>query len=198
MRSAIISITFLLIMFKFSWAQDTITRKTGVKIICNIIKFDSINIHYHLRIKNGTIVKTFLPLEGVSEYKYGPKLERPNFWFNVGVGAGTVIGGFDSNHTDNAVGPSFGINFSSQIKQERDVQLYGAVYAEVLKNLETLKLDMARETPLVQLIDQPRLPLIKDKLGKAKGIIFGGLLGGFLIVSYLLGMMFVKDKLKEL
>ncbi|MEI7421716.1 MAG: hypothetical protein WCK18_06465 [Prolixibacteraceae bacterium] len=117
MRSAIISITFLLIMFKFSWAQDTITRKTGVKIICNIIKVDSINIHYHIRKKNGTEVKTFLPLEGVFEYKYGPKLERPNFWFNVGVGAGTVIGGFDSNHTDNAVGPSFGINFSSQIKK---------------------------------------------------------------------------------
>lgn len=85
-----------------------------------------------------------------------------------------------------------------RIKQERDVQLYGAVYGEVLKNLETLKLDMARETPIVQLIDTPRMPLKKDRLGKAKGIILGGLLGGFLIVSYLLGMMFVKDKLKEL
>lgn len=38
-----------------------------------------------------------------------------------------------------------------RIKQEYDAQLYGAVYAEVLKNLETLKLDMARETPLVQM-----------------------------------------------
>jgi hypothetical protein len=84
-----------------------------------------------------------------------------------------------------------------RIKQERDVQLYGTVYAEVLKNLETLKLDMARETPIVQLIDAPRLPLFKDKLGKAKGIIFGGLLGGFLIVVYLLGLMLIKDKLKE-
>jgi hypothetical protein len=85
-----------------------------------------------------------------------------------------------------------------RLKQERDVQLYGAVYAEVLKNLETLKLDMARETPLVQMIDEPRMPLKKDKLGKAKGIVFGGLLGGFLIVVYLLGMMFIKDKLKEI
>ena len=85
-----------------------------------------------------------------------------------------------------------------RIKQERDVQLYGTVYAEVLKNLETLKLDMARETPIVQLIDEPRMPLKKDKLGKAKGIIFGGLLGGFLIVAYLLGMMLIKAKLKDL
>ena len=85
-----------------------------------------------------------------------------------------------------------------RIKQERDAQLYGAVYAEVLKNLETLKLDMARETPIVQMIDEPRMPLKKVKLGKAKGIIFGGLLGGFLIIAYLLGRMLIKDKLKEL
>jgi len=84
-----------------------------------------------------------------------------------------------------------------RIKQENNAQLYGAVYAEVLKNLETLKLDMARETPLVQMIDEPRFPLQKDKLGKIKGLILGGLLGGFLIVAYLLGSLFIKDNLKE-
>ena len=74
-----------------------------------------------------------------------------------------------------------------KIKQENNAQLYATVYAEVLKNLETLKLDMARETPIVQMIDVPRMPLKKDKLGKAKGIIFGGLLGGFLIVAFMIG-----------
>jgi len=84
-----------------------------------------------------------------------------------------------------------------RIKQENNAQLYGTVYAEVLKNLETLKLDMARETPIVQLIDTPRLPLVKEKLGKAKGILMGGILGGFLIVGYLLGSLYVRELMKE-
>jgi len=84
-----------------------------------------------------------------------------------------------------------------RIKQERDAQMYGTVYAEVLKNLETLKLDMARETPILQMIDTPIYPLKKERLGKAKGIAIGGILGGFLIVSYLLGGVYLKEFLKK-
>ncbi len=80
-----------------------------------------------------------------------------------------------------------------RIKQEGQAQLYGTVYTEILKNLETLKLELARETPLVQLIDQPLYPLKKEKLGKVKGTFFGGVIGGVLIVVYLLGMLYVKE-----
>ena len=84
-----------------------------------------------------------------------------------------------------------------RIKQELDAQLYSMVYAEVLKNLETLKLDMARETPILQMIDTPIYPLKKERLGKAKAIAIGGILGGFLIVSYLLGGVYLKKLLSE-
>jgi len=84
-----------------------------------------------------------------------------------------------------------------RIKQENNAQLYATVYAEVLKNLETLKLDLARQTPLVQIIDTPRLPLEKDRLSKRKGIILGGLIGGIFIVFYLLGARYVKNTLKK-
>jgi len=77
-----------------------------------------------------------------------------------------------------------------KLKQEYDVQLYGTVYAEVLKNLETLKLDLARETPIIQIIDKPRFPLKKDKLGKIKGVALGGIFAGFLIVLVLLVQYF--------
>jgi len=80
-----------------------------------------------------------------------------------------------------------------RIKQEGQAQLYGTVYTEILKNLETLKLDLARETPLVQIIDQPVYPLKKEKLGKIKGTFFGGVIGGVLIVTYLLIMLYIKD-----
>lgn len=79
-----------------------------------------------------------------------------------------------------------------RIKQENNAQLYAAVYAEVLKNLETLKLDLARQTPLVQIIDSPILPLDKDRLGKAKGMVIGGMIGGFLIVIYLLTSLYLQ------
>ena len=84
-----------------------------------------------------------------------------------------------------------------KIKQENNAQLYATVYTEVLKNLETLKLDLARETPIVQIIDTPRFPLEKERLGKAKAMAMGGVLGGFLIVFYLLGAMYLKKALEE-
>ena len=84
-----------------------------------------------------------------------------------------------------------------KLKQDNNAQLYATVYTEVLKNLETLKLDMARETPIVQIIDTPRFPLDKERLGKGKAMATGGILGGFLIVFYLLGAMFLKKVIEE-
>jgi hypothetical protein len=95
------------------------------------------------------------------------------------------------------VNPALQFAAVPRIKQENDARLYATVYSEVLKNLETLKLDMARETPLVQMIDEPILPLKKERLGKAIGIVMGGFLGGFLIVAYLLGGLCWKEIMKK-
>jgi hypothetical protein len=83
-----------------------------------------------------------------------------------------------------------------KIKQEYNAQLYGAVYTEVLKNIETLKLDMAKETPIVQIIDKPIYPLKKVKLGKIKGVIYGGFVGGIIIVLFLLTFYKIKELIK--
>jgi hypothetical protein len=93
--------------------------------------------------------------------------------------------------------PAIQIAAVPRIKQENNAQVYAAVYGEVLKNLETLKLDLARQTPLVQIIDTPILPLKKEKLGKAKGIIIGGMTGGCLIVFYLLSSLYLKTILRK-
>lgn len=84
-----------------------------------------------------------------------------------------------------------------RIKQENNAQLYATVYTEVLKNLESLKLDLARQTPLVQIIDSPRYPLDKKKLGKTMGTLTGGVLGGLLIVSWLLLVLYFDKAKKE-
>ena len=84
-----------------------------------------------------------------------------------------------------------------RMKYENDAQMYTAVYGEVLKNLETLKLDLARETPLVQIIDSPRYPLKKEKLGKIKGVALGGFLAGLLIVAFLTLQLFIRKSQQE-
>lgn len=60
------------------------------------------------------------------------------------------------------------------------------MYAEVVKNLELSKIAMAQETPVIQVVDSPILPLEKIRLGKLKGIVFGGLIGGVLVIASLI------------
>ncbi len=93
------------------------------------------------------------------------------------------------------VNPAFAKASVPRLQQETNAQLYGTVYTEVLKNMETLKLDLARKTPLVQMIDIPRYPLEKIKLGKLKGMIIGGFFGGFLIVGLLLIKRYFKGSI---
>lgn len=61
-----------------------------------------------------------------------------------------------------------------------------AILSEMAKNLEMTKMALLKETPLIQVIDQPVYPLKKEEFGKAKGIVIGGLLFGFLTVVFLL------------
>ncbi len=67
-----------------------------------------------------------------------------------------------------------------KLKQEMKVQMLGTLYGELVKNLEFAKLTLMREEPLVQIIDQPILPLPKERLGKLKAMLLGVLLFGFL------------------
>lgn len=84
-----------------------------------------------------------------------------------------------------------------KMKSETDAQIYATVYAEILKNLETLRLDMARDTPIFQIIDSPILPLKKERLGKTKAVALGGIIGGLLIVAWLLGAKLLRQKQNE-
>ena len=54
-----------------------------------------------------------------------------------------------------------------------------------MAQLELSKVTLRKETPLIQVIDRPILPLEKDKVSKLKSLILGGFLAGFLTVLYL-------------
>jgi uncharacterized protein involved in exopolysaccharide biosynthesis len=60
------------------------------------------------------------------------------------------------------------------------------MYGELIKNLELSRTMMAKDQPLIQLIDQPRFPLEKKKTSKLIAAIGGSLLTAFFAVIYLL------------
>jgi hypothetical protein len=95
-------------------------------------------------------------------------------------------------YSDENMSPSRQIVRVEQQKIQTTIQLTGSTYAELTKNIEILKLDLAQQTPLIQVIDTPIMPLEIQSLGKIKGIILGGFLGGFLIVVWLLVVYFYK------
>ena len=60
--------------------------------------------------------------------------------------------------------------------------MYGAKYAEVIKNKETSDLILKSETPYFQKLDEPRLPIAGDNgLGLIVMMISGMIAGGFVI-----------------
>ena len=96
----------------------------------------------------------------------------------------------DANPNSN---PAFQtLRVPSQRKQI-DVQANGAAYQEILKNLEIAKITFRKEKPLIQVIDEPVLPLRKEKIGKAKGIIIGGIFSGFIFIVFIIFKRVIKQ-----
>ena len=66
-------------------------------------------------------------------------------------------------------------------RRQVDVQANIAILTELVKNLEISKVSLRKETPLIQVIDRPILPLEKESLGKLKGSLIGFFIAGFLM-----------------
>lgn len=67
-------------------------------------------------------------------------------------------------------------------KRQIDVQATGAVYQEIVKNLEIAKVNHRNNSPLIQIIDSPRLPLKRSEIRLVKGMVLGALFTGLLVV----------------
>ena len=72
--------------------------------------------------------------------------------------------------------------------RERDKIVLSSVYTETVKNLEVSKSMLAQETPTVQVVDEPELPLKKNKLKYPVAMAAGALIGLLLVGAYKLLM----------
>jgi hypothetical protein len=107
---------------------------------------------------------------------------------------GAITGVAVANDNTFGLNPAMNVRRAPSARRQVDVQANTAILTELVKQTELAKVTLRKETPLIQVIDQPILPLKKEKFGKAKGIVFGGFLAGFLTV---LGLI-VRRLLKQL
>ena len=74
-----------------------------------------------------------------------------------------------------------------------DVQANGAIYQEIVKQLELAKVSHRNKTPLIQIIDKPTLPLENSRLKLFECLVFGIFGGLFLSVLYFSLSRFYKS-----
>ena len=84
-----------------------------------------------------------------------------------------------------------------ELQLMREVEVLNTMYLEIIKNLEISKMTLLNQTPIIQIIDKPILPLEEEKISKTLAGILGGFLGGFLSVCFFVFRKLFKDALAE-
>jgi len=105
---------------------------------------------------------------------------------------GAITGVAVANDNTFNLNPALNVRRAPSARRQVDVQANTTILTELVKQTELAKVTLRKETPLIQVIDKPILPLKKEKLGKAKGILIGGFIAGFLIVFVLISRRLFK------
>ncbi|MBB1194681.1 lipopolysaccharide biosynthesis protein [Flavobacterium sp. SOK18b] len=105
---------------------------------------------------------------------------------------GAITGVAVANDNTFGLNPAMNVRRAPSARRQVDVQANTAILTELVKQTELAKVTLRKETPLIQVIDRPILPLKKEKFGTAKGIIMGGFLLVFVIVIFLLARRILK------
>jgi hypothetical protein len=98
---------------------------------------------------------------------------------------------------DNAfnLNPALNIKRIPSSKRQIDVQANTAMLTELVKNLEIAKVTLRKETPLIQIIDSPILPLKKEKASPIRYAAAGAFLAGLLCCVVLFIRRWVRTAL---
>jgi hypothetical protein len=106
---------------------------------------------------------------------------------------GAITGVAVANDNTFMLNPALNVRRVPSARRQVDVQANTAILSELVKQTELAKVALRKETPLIQVIDRPILPLPKERFGKAKGIVMGGFLAGFLVVLGLIVRRLMKQ-----
>jgi len=106
---------------------------------------------------------------------------------------GAITGVAVANDNTFNLNPALNVRRAPSARRQVDVQANTAILTELVKQAELAKVTLRKETPLIQVIDRPILPLSQEHFGKAKGILIGGFLAGFLTILYLIFRKILKN-----
>jgi len=84
-----------------------------------------------------------------------------------------------------------------ELQLMRRVEVLNAMYLEIVKNLELSKITLLNQTPIINIIDKPVLPLEEENPSKTLAGLLGGFIGGFLSVCFFIFRKLFKDALSE-
>ena len=90
--------------------------------------------------------------------------------------------------------PALNVKKTPTARKQVDVQANTLVLTELVKQTELAKVALRKETPLIQVIDSPILPLVKDKTSIVFGVMTGAAIALFLSLLFLM----IKNVFKEL
>jgi hypothetical protein len=107
---------------------------------------------------------------------------------------GAITGVAVANDNTFGLNPAMNVRRTPSARRQVDVQANTAILTELVKQTELAKVTLRKETPLIQVIDKPILPLKKEQFGKIKGIVLGFFLSVFFVVLFLA----IKRLLKQL
>ncbi len=102
---------------------------------------------------------------------------------------GAITGVAIANDNAFMLNPALNVNRTPSAKRQVDVQANTAILTELIKQVEMAKVTLRKETPLIQVVDRPILPLPKEKFGKKSGVFYGFSLAVFLSI---LVVFFIK------
>ena len=111
----------------------------------------------------------------------------------LNVGVSSVAASIDANPNPNRARSVIGA--TSQRKQI-DVQANQAFYVQMIQNLESAKISLRKETPLLEVVDRPVLPLEVSETDRKAAFIQGGVIGAFLAILFFVIRKMLREVLK--
>ncbi|MCC9061758.1 Wzz/FepE/Etk N-terminal domain-containing protein [Flavobacterium piscisymbiosum] len=105
---------------------------------------------------------------------------------------GAITGVAIANDNTFNLNPALNIRRAPSARRQVDVQANSAILTELVKQAELAKVTLRKETPLIQVIDRPILPLNKEGFGRLKGLLIGGFCAGLCAVFILIFRRLLK------
>ena len=194
---------------KFSLQQDSVLKnlylgllKTNLTVSQKDKKVSILSIE--VKSENETFSKAFTETLAKETSEYYVEIKSKKSKMNVEIlqyqadsirnelnGAITGV----ASATDNVFNLNSAMNVkrTTSARRQVDVQANTAILTQLVAQLEMAKVGLRKETPLLQVIDAPILPLEKEKVGRLKSLVLGGFLAGFLTALYLVfGQLYRK------